>query len=97
MTYTPDTVTFHVIHPDAPTERVTAPRSELLTALQSAVGGYIEVVYTDHGQTLLVNEEGLYLPNPKHNDLASQKASHVLDRRVSLVGPAVVIASADFD
>lgn len=88
-------ITFHVIHPDAPTERITVDEPEnLLAALQQAVGGYVEVVYSDGDQTLLVNEEAGFFPEEyAYNDLASQKATHVLGTNVRLIGNAVVIAA----
>lgn len=93
-----ETVTFHVLPETGDTTTHTVPKDELLESLQQAVGdGLIEVVYNDHGQILLVNEEGRYRPEFRANRLATQKAQHVRGFYEPLVGPAVIISSEDFD
>jgi len=57
-----------------------------LNKLQSAVGGYVEIVRTRLDMTFVVNEEGMLL-GLKPNYLASSMAGMVMLGNVLLVNP----------
>ena len=63
----------------------TLNKDDLLSQLQSLVGGYIEIVRLSHGKVLVVNEEGLLenLPTNPHWP--------------RLVGNVVLMNDADLD
>lgn len=83
-------ITAILINPDQSTGTITfEPHLETIQAL---VGGYIELIRTDHG-ALLIQEEGR-LHGATANPLASFLASGPR-RIVPLVGPALLVGYPD--
>lgn len=93
----PKPITGIIIEPDGSTHAFQASSLRRLKALQSAVGGYIQVIASTKGD-MYINEEG------KLQDLAvNPRATNLLKRwgwKMSpdcIVGPAVVLGPCDED
>jgi hypothetical protein len=86
-----------ILKTDGTTQQLTLPKSASaqLKALQGAVGGYCEKIYTDHQQreVLLGNEDGLMMNLPQ-NQQATLKLREMAgtNQTVVLVGDIVLVS-----
>lgn len=86
-----------LLHPDGRVEEYP-PTGETYTLeeMQSAVGGYIEIVRLKHGILMVVNEEGKLQQLP-HNEIATGIWQSAGLPRDWIAGPALVCAPQDID
>lgn len=84
-----------VIREDGTNEVVEGRRNMTLGALQSAVGGYIEIVAFSDGSAFVVNEEGLL--HGMRPNIAASLIAHAKGRPMTLVGPVAFLSAAEVE